>query len=121
VLTTDLPIPPSPLGPSLVELLRADPDPANPGRLVQTTLLSMAPDSIAQTSLSLPPPHWVLPPGPHGHIILPHPVQPALARTAPTAAGQWSVSALVPAGAGEVGTYSLRLTDPLGRQNSTVF
>ncbi len=121
VLKTDLPIPPSPLGPSLVELLRADPDPANPGRLVQSTLLSMAPDAIAQTSLSLPPPHGALPPRLHGPIVLPHPVQPALARTAPTAAGQWILSALVPSGAGEVGNYSLRLTDPLGRQNSTVF
>jgi hypothetical protein len=116
--TADLPIPVSPLGPSLVELLRADPDPANPGRMVQTTLISIAPDTIAVTTLALPSPPWLQS---HGHIVFHPSVGPALARTAPNAAGQWVLSALVPIGSGQGGSYSLRLTDPLGRQNSTVF
>jgi hypothetical protein len=117
-LTTDLPIPASPLGPSLVELLRATPDPQNAGRMIQTTLFSVAPDSIAESTLALPPPPWLTPLGPRGR---PRAVRPALARTAPDASGRWSLSALVPAAADQVGTYSLRLTDPLGRRNSTVF
>jgi hypothetical protein len=115
VLQTDLPIPPSPLGPSLVELLGAGPDPANPGQTLQTTLLSAEPATISQATLSLP--H--LSPNPQPQPVVPHPLQSVLARSAPDASGHWSLSALVPTGA--PGSFTLRLTDPLGRQSSTSF
>ncbi len=123
----DLPIPASPLGPSLVELLRAEPDPANPGRTVQSVVRSAAPEAIPQGVLHLPP--HVLGPPVHPPLhplppLPPHPVNrgPALARSAPAAAdAAWTLYVLVPYSTADVGTYSVRVTDPLKRQTTTTF
>lgn len=149
VSTADLPIPASPLAPSLVELLQAGPDPQNPGRTVQQTVLSAAPDAITEGTLALPRPIW-WPPVPSllgpPHVrpaeagpraagepapgIVPAPplrpppppfLGPALARSAPGATGTWTLYVLVPYGAADVNTYTVRLTDPLGRQSAVTF
>jgi hypothetical protein len=128
VATLDLPIPPSPQGPSLVELLHSEPDPQNPGRTVQTVLLSATPDAITVGTLSLPhvwhwpplplpgglhpPPHWPPPPF----------VGPALARSDPATPGAtFTLYVLVPYSAADVNTYTVRLTDPLQRQSTASF
>ncbi len=114
VASLDLPIPASPLGPSLVELLRAEPDPANPGRTVQSVVRSSEPEAIPHRVLHLPP-----------HVFgPPHPVNrgPAIARSAPAADdAAWLLYVLVPYSAADVGTYSVRVTDPLKRQTTTTF
>ena len=112
--TIDLPIPPSPLAPSLVELLEAGPDPAHPGRVLQSVVLTSAPDKLEVSSLALP------------HFALPKPFPPpyrgpAFARSNPDAQGQWTLYALVPYASSQINTYSVRLTDPLGRQSSATF
>jgi len=117
VASIDLPIPPSPLASSLVELLHAEPDPAHAGRTRQRTVIARAPESIAEGALQLPS-HFHLPPwGP------PHPpsVGPALARSAVNPDGSWSLYVLVPYGATDASTYTVRLTDPLKRQSTTTF
>jgi len=142
VFTTDLPIPPSPLGMSEVALLKAKPDPANNGRILQSVVLASAPDAITQGTLHLPKP-WVLPPPPFPPhpphppkpvmALLPKPFPPprpfpppafrgpAFARSAPDAQGQWTLYVLVPYTAADLNTFTVRLTDPLGRQSSTTF
>ncbi|HEX5191934.1 MAG TPA: hypothetical protein VFW09_03965 [Solirubrobacteraceae bacterium] len=137
VASLNLPIPASALGPSLVELLRAEPDPDNPGRTVQTVVLSSAPDAIAEGTLSLPPhapPPFPRPPVPPPPGRLPLPPQrppipvppvnrgPALARSTPaTADASWILYVLVPYASADVGTYSVRATDPLQRRTTTTF
>jgi hypothetical protein len=138
VASLDLPIPASPLGPALVELLRAEPDPTNPGRTVQTTVLSSAPEAITAGTLHLPPlipvgfpgsprpPGGPKLPGPGlpGFPGLPRPAfrGPALARSTPAVAdGSWTLYVLVPYAAADAGTYSVRVTDPLGRRTTTTF
>jgi hypothetical protein len=144
VLTIDLPIPASPLGPSAVDLLKAAADPVHPGRTLQNVVLSSAPDAIGKGSLALPTPWWLGPsaepqnlsPGPHPaakqggalQAVSPNPkffppplLGPALARSDPDAQGQWTLYVLVPYAAGDANTYTVRLTDPLGRQSSTTF
>jgi hypothetical protein len=138
-LTTDLPIPPSPLGPSLVELLQAGPDAVNPGRTLLTVVLTTAPDAIPVGTLALPSPPWS-PPSPHpaphplpnpggGQVHVPPPWKPpqptyrgpALVRSNPDTQGRWTLSVLVPYALSDVGAYTVRLTDPLGRQSSSTF
>ncbi len=123
--TADLPIPASPLGASLVELLKAAPDPANPGRTIYNSIVSNAPDAITVGTLVLPVPPWTPPHPMHppGHPPPYHPpfLGPALARSAPNAQGQFTLSVLVPYAASDKNTYTVRLTDPLGRQNSFTF
>jgi hypothetical protein len=121
--SVDLPIPASPLAPALVELLHAEADPANPGRTVQQTVLSMAPDAITEGTLSLPrrlhlpprrpgAPPW-MPPAPF--------VGPAFARSTSDGTGTWTLYVLVPYTAADVNTYTVRLTDPLNRQSIGTF
>lgn len=143
--TLNLPIPASPLGASLVELLHGGPDPANPNRTVQTTVLSSTPEAITTGSLHVPlvpppplppppprlPPHPVpplpphsLPPQPPHPPMPPKPVNrgPALARTTPaTADASWTLYVLVPYSNADVGTYTVRVTDPLQRRATTTF
>jgi hypothetical protein len=145
VFTADLPIPPSPLGPALVELVKAAPDTANPGRTVLKVLLSAVPDAIRQGALSLPQPWWLSPTAKTAQSLVADPVTlpqsggsskpiavnrifppppyrgPAFARSVPDAQQQWTLYVLVPYAAGDTNTYSVRLTDPLGRQSSTTF
>ena len=121
VASLNLPIPASPLGPALVELLRAEPDPANPGRTIQTTVLSSAPEAITEGTLRLP---LLLPSPPVRPPFPPHPVNrgPALARSTPaTADGSWTLYVLVPYDGTDAGTYSVRVTDPLQRRTTTTF
>jgi hypothetical protein len=121
-LTSDLPIPPSPLGPSLVELLKAAPDPAHPGRTIYMSIQAEAPDAITEGTLALPTSWWA-PPHP-GHPLPPyHPPfkGPASARSAPDAQGNFTLYFLVPYSASDQNTYTVRLTDPLGRQCSFTF
>jgi hypothetical protein len=151
VFTSDLPIPASPLGLALVELLKAVPDPVNTGRILQTVVLSSAPDAIAVATLTLPRPWWldpllsaappaksllpVLPVGPKPPIkpVVPEPIfpkphpfpppyrGPAFARSAPDAQQQWQLYVLLPYASTDANTFTVRLTDPLGRQSSTTF
>jgi hypothetical protein len=120
VLQTDLPIPESPLGPSLVELLKAGPDPANAGGTAFTSLMSAEPTAMAVGALALPAHVLVLPGHPHPPPPPPLPT-PALGRTAPDANGHWTLYARVAGAADPAGTYMVRLTDPLGRQTSASF
>jgi hypothetical protein len=123
--TADLPIPASPLGPSLVELLKAAPDPANPGRTIYNSIEAKAPDAITIGTLVLPVPPWTPPHPIHppGHPPPYHPpfLGPALARSVPDAQGQFTLSVLVPYAVSDKNTFTVRLTDPLGRQNSFTF
>jgi hypothetical protein len=141
VASLSLPIPASPLGASLVELLHFGPDPANPDRMVQTTVLSSAPEAIAEGTLRLPlppppppppPPRFPHPPAQFVHPPqLPHPPRfphppvdlgPALARSAPTTSdGSWTLYVLVPYASTDVETYTVRVTDPLKRRTVTTF
>jgi hypothetical protein len=139
VLTADLPIPPSPLAPALVELLKAEADPEHPGRTLQTVLLTSAPDAIKQGTLALPLPWWRHPLVQEKQVLLPRPPLPpkpvfppprplpppyrgpAFSRSAPDAQQQWTLYVLVPYAAGDTDTFTVRLTDPLGRQSSTTF
>jgi hypothetical protein len=123
--TADLPIPASPLGPSLVELLKAAPDPSNPGRTIFNSIQAQAPDAVTIGTLALPLPPWMPPHPIHppGHPLPYHPpfLGPALTRSAPDAQGQFTLSVLVPYAASDKNTYTVRLTDPLGRKNSFTF
>ena len=57
-------------------------------------------------------------PFPPLHPLPPH---PALRRSAPDAAGRWTLYVLLPYTAAQAGTFMLRLTDPLGRQTLQSF
>lgn len=140
-LLTDLPITPSPLGPSLVEVLHMIPDPANPAHLLAKIVLSSAPDQIQIGGIVLPP---IVPP-PHPPIPAVHPVPPVLqpthppahpvqlpvvqppppttrmARSAPDANGRWTLIILLPYTAAQKNQFAVRLTDPLGRQSNQSF
>jgi hypothetical protein len=119
--TSDLPIPASPLGPSLVELLQSSPDPNNAGRFVYNTIDSYASDAVTEGTLALPTPWWSPGPGhplPHpGHSYQPPNLGPELARSAPDAQGTFTLFVLVPYAVADQNTYRVRLTDPLGRQS----
>jgi hypothetical protein len=125
-LTSDLPIPASPLGGALVELLQSSPDPNYPGRFLLVPLDSKAPDAITEGTLALPTPWWTPTPG-HplpghpGHPYRPPSSGPSLGRSAPTAKGTFTLYVLVPYSAADQNTYTVRLTDPLGRQSSYSF
>ncbi len=137
--TTDLPISASPLGPSLVELLQAGPDTSSPGRTLNTVVLTSAPEAIQKFTLELPMPPWSPSPQPFplppilmksgGGVIVPPPPNrnppvyrgPVFARSDPDSQGQWMFFVLVPYTVTDVNTYTVRLTDPLGRQSSTTF
>jgi hypothetical protein len=148
VFAADLPIPPSPLGPALVELLKAVPDPANPGRMLESVVLTSAPDAITIGTLALPHPWWLDPPlvplAPEKKILspalplLPKPVLPkpifpkphpfpppfrgpAFARSVTDAVQQWQLYVLLPYSSSDANSFTVRLTDPLGRQSSTTF
>ncbi len=117
VANVDLPIPASPFGPSLVELLHAEPDPHHPGRTVQRTVLSSTPGTLAERVLHLPS-HFLLPPWLHPQPPL---LGPALARSAPGPNGSWILYVLVPYGASDPNSYTVRVTDPLKRQSTMTF
>ena len=120
-LTSNLPIPPSPLGPALVELLKSAPDPAHPGQTIHTTILAKAPDAITKGTLALPTPWWTPPhPGPHPPYHPPF-KGPALARSAPDSHEKFTLYILVPYASSDQNTYTVRLTDPLGRPCSFSF
>jgi hypothetical protein len=124
--TSDLPIPASPLGASLVELLQSSPDPNHAGRFVYKSIKSEAPDAVTQGTLALPTPWWTPGPGhpipiPPGHPYHPPNLGPALARSAPDTQGTFTLYVLVPYAAADQNTYTVRLTDPLGRQSSYSF
>lgn len=144
-LLTDLPVTPSPLGPSLVEVLHMIPDPANPGHLLAQTVLSAAPNQIPIGVITpppivppihppVPPIHPPLPPTIHPpipprvvHPPLPPPPLPPpqpttrMARSAPDANGRWTLYILLPYTAAQKKTFAVRLTDPLSRQSSHSF
>jgi hypothetical protein len=97
MLSTDMPVNPSPIGPARVEVLQVIADPAKPGRVTTQSVLSYAPDAIAAGTLGVPA------------LAL-----PAAMRRSPTTNEVWTLYVRTPAAS--AGTYTLRFTDPLGRQ-----
>ncbi len=162
-LLTDLPVTPSPLGPSLVEVVHMIPDPGNPAHLQAKIVLSSAPDQIPIGGIVLPPvtppPHPPIPPvhplppvlqptHPPAGPVQPPVVQPPLpiapvptptpqpapplplpppppttrmARSAPDANGRWTLLILLPYTVAQKNQFTVRLTDPLGRQSNQSF
>jgi hypothetical protein len=130
-LLADLPINPSPLGPALVEVLHMIPNPVSPAHLLAEIVLSSAPDQIPIGVIAPPP---IVPP-PHVHSVptvlqpvpslpLPPPPPPPttrMARSAPDTSGRWTLYILLPYTAAQKKQFTLRLTDPLGRQTNQSF
>ena len=108
-LLTDLPVTPSPLGPSLVEVAHSIPDPANSGRLSTQSVLSSAPDQIPLGIIPLP------------NVWTPPHTPARMTRSAPDANGHWTLYVLLPFTPAQKNTFTVRLTDPLGRQAAYSF